>query len=348
MSRSHQGLALHSRALAPVSEMGTSDEDVVFRVAEEFLREFERTKAPRLKDVAKLAGCSRNAVKDHVRSAVAKEILSVTLKLPKREELSRKLAQKFQLAEAVVTQSTANWQDQKAIRSILAPEIPRYLERFATMAEREWGKRTPLRIGVDGGETLYQAVWDARPKLPKLKYELVPLVFGPVRFTAAIVANILAQKLQSADAKVLVRDEFKVKWAQHSSSKGLHFSIEMPDKKIASNLHLTLVGIGSTNAGRYQKEMPRTPRPARGKRQHFGDILNLPFDRTGRAHPTTPIRPVLLSLEDLKALSQRSLVVGAAGGRDKLEAIHTVLRCGYISVLITDPSTAEQLMEMKA
>ena len=54
---------------------------------------------------------------------------------------------------------------------------------------------------------------------------------------------------------------------------------------------------------------------------------------------------MLLSLADLQGLAKEdSLVVGAAGGREKLDALRVVLPSGYISVLITDQSTARALI----
>lgn len=75
-----------------------------------------------------------------------------------------------------------------------------------------------------------------------------------------------------------------------------------------------------------------------------GDILSQFIDRDGQlASPKIAQRTVSLSLDELKHKRQSIL---AAGGIEKVPAIHAALVGGYANVLITDIRSAEKLLEM--
>jgi hypothetical protein len=214
-------------------------------------------------------------------------------------------------------------------------------------------------IGLDGGLTLYKAVHDTATRdFPrKLSYELVPLVFGPLagnKYTATVVANLLESKLETLGMTVDVRDAFEIKaeWGRISDGgrrRGrMHFTINMLNRTVVSQLDFLFTGIGSHRAGLLHREMQLSRAKGRAPRGYFGDVLNLPFNREGdEVVPLSRSRAVLLNLSELRelAMSPTVLVIGAAGGTDKIDAIRTVLKCKYISVLITDAQTAMALVE---
>jgi DNA-binding transcriptional regulator LsrR (DeoR family) len=344
------------RALTPIWDKVASEDDVVIQCARAFAAAFEINPAqPQLKEIAQEAHCSRNVVKKHLAEAKRRGMLSINLQLPKNEGLSQRLAKKYGLAEAVVTLAQTMPNDQNSIRSALAPEAMHYLERFCIRLAEQRGEGGELCVGVDGGQTLYQAAREARfPQLPQFKYKLIPLVFGPLGaslYTASTVANILGSKLEAGGADVLVQDGFAIKadWSHTPDKQGkVHFTIDMTGKKTLSQMDLLFVGIGSQKAGLLKREIDLLPRNQKARMTLFGDILNIPFDQKGEElAPLAQSRAVLLNLNDLQSLSrsQSTLVVGVAGGEDKLDAIRTVLRYGYISVLITEYTTAVALVE---
>jgi DNA-binding transcriptional regulator LsrR (DeoR family) len=343
------------RSLTPIWANTAEDYDVVARCAEAFAKSFAHNPAePRVSHIAKAAKCGRNDVKEYLAKASRRGMLVLSLRLPKQGQLSHALARKYNLAEAIVTLNPADWSDQDSIRSCLAVELMNYFERFCFRLTEQEGERCPIRIGIDGGQTLHQAVWEADlSALPRVKYELVPLVWGPLvgsKFTASIVANILGMKLEALGAEVEVTDGFAFKASAHDSfdeKAPMQFTIEKTCAAAQLPMQLLLVGIGSGQAGLLHRELQSV---AKSKKpvKHFGDILNLPFDREGKQNESIAhSRAVLLSLFDLQRLSKSrsTLVVAAAGGEDKIEAIRTVLRCGYISVFITDPTTAMHLLK---
>ncbi len=73
-----------------------------------------------------------------------------------------------------------------------------------------------------------------------------------------------------------------------------------------------------------------------------GDILNHFFDKDGNPVETAiEDRLVSTSLEKLEELKN---VIGVAGGKRKVAAIHAVLKHGYLNVLVTDENTAKDLL----
>jgi deoxyribonucleoside regulator len=344
------------RALMPIWDDVANENDVVMRCAQAFATAFDRNPIePQLRDIAQEVGCSRNAVRNHLAEAKHRGMLSLNLRLPKKKRLSDELAEKYSLAEAVVTLIPTKWNDQNSIRSALATEAMRYFERLCIRLVQTNENRRLLRVGIDGGRTLYEAVREALlPKLPKIRYELVPLVFGPLagsQFTASVVANVFASKLEAFGADAVVQDGFEVRpeWTNgDGQQKEAHFAVEISSKTRKYPLDVLFVGIGSPKAGLLQRELLHFPRSQRMAMKFYGEILNLAFDQNGRELKfINRSRAALLTLKDLQrlSLSPSTLVIGVAGGKEKVNAIRTVLRCRYVSVLITDQATAGALME---
>lgn len=74
-----------------------------------------------------------------------------------------------------------------------------------------------------------------------------------------------------------------------------------------------------------------------------GDVLSHFIDKNGKLIANSiEDRLIGLSLEKLKELDN---VIGVAAGESKVNAIRAVLRGGYLDILITDLSVAEQLLD---
>jgi len=341
-------------ALAPLAERSHRTDDVVARCAQAFATDFAVNPArPRLTAIAQATGCSRNSVRGYLVEAQRRGLLMLAVRIPADETLSDRLASRYGLAEAVVTLTPTKWSDQASVRAALSAEAMWYLERACSRFAERRGEGSLLRIGIDGGLTLYKAAHEATPsRLPQLTYELVPLVFGPLEgssYTATVVANVLASKLESLGLSTRVCDPFVIR--RESRKRGgregrIQLTLEM-HRKVARDLDLLFVGIGSKNAGLFHRDMQLQGRRHRSRR-YFGDILSLGFDSQGRELALgTRTRSVLLNLQELQSLStsQRALVVGVAGGEAKVESIRAVLAGKYVSVLITDIATATALLE---
>ncbi|WP_159622068.1 sugar-binding transcriptional regulator [Ruania rhizosphaerae] len=74
-----------------------------------------------------------------------------------------------------------------------------------------------------------------------------------------------------------------------------------------------------------------------------GDILSIFYDADGTTVPLEAYESRIgIDLEDLRSID---MVIGAAGGKDKLQAIRGALAGGYLDVLITTESVAFALVE---
>jgi DNA-binding transcriptional regulator LsrR (DeoR family) len=77
------------------------------------------------------------------------------------------------------------------------------------------------------------------------------------------------------------------------------------------------------------------------ERGAIGDLCGRFFDAQGR-QCLVESGVIGISLEQLRALDQ---VIGIAGGEEKVMAILSALRGGYLNTLITDTVTAEAVLE---
>ncbi len=328
------------------------DEDAVVRCARAHAAACALSLAePTLSGIAKAARCSRNSVRGYLDEAVRRGYIELRLNLPKNQKLSWDLKQMYGLDRAIIPHTQTRWHDQESIRAALALELVRCFETLCQDINKERPLVSTIRIGIDGGQTLYSFAQHANHlRLPPLTYEIVPLLFGPLegsRYSASVIAALMAAKLELAELRVAVKDTFKISKKRleivGEHRRRIELLVDMPKDAIAPELNIVLVGLGSPRAGLMKRELEL----AGGNKSHFGDICNLGYDANGRpVDALSRARAVLLSLRDLQTLTTKAAtpVVVAAGGRDKVEAIHVALKCHYVSILITDEETAQYLL----
>jgi DNA-binding transcriptional regulator LsrR (DeoR family) len=347
--------AHHISEMMPLWKLqSTAKDDPIVRCAKAYAEAFKKHPLePRLKQITAEARCSRNHVKPNLETAVRLRYLRLIVNYPKDGELSNSLAQAYGLKEAVVTTAPADWNDQESVRTAVAPTILTYLEQVVACFHQADPTRRLVRIGVDGGQMLFQALHQGElVDLPPANYEIVPLGFGPLaepQYAAGVIANLLAIRIEMVHRKASVKDAFTIRadWQQGRNDYRRSFSVERQASPTA-DVDLLVVGIGSRKAGQLHRELQRAPNRRLHTSQHFGDICNLAFNRNGDA-VTSMVRnrASLLNLHKLRTMAANAdkLVIGSAGGRDKVDAIRTVLRNKYISVLVTDRETAIALLQ---
>jgi lsr operon transcriptional repressor len=115
--------------------------------------------------------------------------------------------------------------------------------------------------------------------------------------------------------------------------------------ELASTATVTLTGIGAAGPGasavrsQLLTEAEVASYAAMGA---VGDMLGEWFDAHGRiVSEATSNRRIGLSLDQLRGMPN---VVAVAGGREKAEAVLGAIRGGYLKVLVTDETTAEELL----
>jgi DNA-binding transcriptional regulator LsrR (DeoR family) len=116
------------------------------------------------------------------------------------------------------------------------------------------------------------------------------------------------------------------------------------------SITLALVGIGATEPSRGLASSGNAFSPQELKRLAakgaVGDICLRFFDAAGRP-VITELNERVISIE-LDQLRHTRRVVGVAGGRRKMAAIRGALTGKLVNVLITDLSSAEQLLASEA
>jgi DNA-binding transcriptional regulator LsrR (DeoR family) len=208
--------------------------------------------------------------------------------------------------------------------------------------------REGIRIGISWGTTLYQAVSALAATAAFAGVEVVQLLgaLGSInpRFDGFELARALAEKLHGQyrviQAPVIV------------ASRELR-ELLLREPQIAETLQrareadIALLGISSNNpahsalvrAGFLTVEESREIYASGA----VGHVCGLHFDSEGRilAYPLND-RAIGISAADLARIP---MVIGAASGPEKVEAIRGVLRGGLLKVLVTDAATARGLLE---
>ncbi|MDU0349631.1 sugar-binding transcriptional regulator [Actinomyces sp. MRS3W] len=127
----------------------------------------------------------------------------------------------------------------------------------------------------------------------------------------------------------------------------------MREEKVATTLALAaradvalvgVAGVEAKGAGNILAEyLTADVREAIREGGAVGHILDHHYDAAGRPVPT-PLTPRTLALP-LEELRQIPLVIGVAGGEDKVEAIVGAVRGGILSALATDYQTALSILD---
>ncbi|HEY3337268.1 MAG TPA: sugar-binding transcriptional regulator [Propionicimonas sp.] len=115
--------------------------------------------------------------------------------------------------------------------------------------------------------------------------------------------------------------------------------------ELASTASVTLTGIGAAGPGASavrSQLLTEAEVASYAGMGAVGDMLGEWFDAHGRiVSEATSNRRIGLSLDQLRAMPN---VVAVAGGREKAEAVLGAIRGGYLKVLVTDETTAEELL----
>lgn len=203
-------------------------------------------------------------------------------------------------------------------------------------------------IGVSWGTTIALI-----PQFIKINKKLntclfVPLVAGLGQAPYEIQANNIAIEFAKA---------FGAKWqllhapaiVENLEVKKSILSDSMVKKslEIAAKADVAIVGIGGPintstilESGYFgENEINELNREGA-----IGDICSRFFDINGNICERAEInnRIIAISLEQLKQIKR---VVGVAGGKNKIQAIKSAVKGGYINILVTDTVTAEELLK---
>jgi DNA-binding transcriptional regulator LsrR (DeoR family) len=201
-----------------------------------------------------------------------------------------------------------------------------------------------LKVGIGWGRTLH-AVVESLDAKRRVSIQVFPLIGGIGQVSPSFQVNELTRRTAEA---------FGGNWqplyapAFVAEPQARDVLLRHPDvgKVVGSwdHLDVAVVGIGhfvhhsSTFVVGYLEEHLLKMLVDRGA---MGDLCGRFFDAQGKQCLVEP-GVIGISLEQLRALDQ---VIGIAGGEEKVMAILSVLRGGYLNTLITDTVTAEAVLK---
>lgn len=247
--------------------------------------------------------------------------------------IERELKDTFQLRDAMVVPTPP---DPRLVREAVGQAGALYLQKTLSSGDV---------LGCAWGNTVNAAVQNLQPRRLK-NFSVVMALGGLTTVTAGMnpidMVRTIASKTEGqcyylpvpaiVDSKA-VRDVLL-------TDQGIRTAFS-----IARSANKLLVGIGDTTDHAAVIDMgflnPAKMAELRGKGA-VGDILARYFDKDGRpVKSDLEDRIVGLSLEDVR---QVPTVIAVAGGPSKVAPILGALRGRYVDVLITDETTAQQLL----
>ncbi len=287
--------------------------------------------------IAKELGLSRPTVSRLLKRAVEEKIVRIEIVDPYQEdaELAHTLCGELKLSNALVISGGSAATD--IIRHNVAYAAANYLENSIESGDV---------VGLGWGRTMKDLAEYIKPKRISGAV-FVPLLGGVGRVDASYQSYSIAESVSRS---------FQGKWLQlHApamvENKSLKEGIlELPDAREVvqcwGRLTKAIIGIGeSPFEGQflfydYVGEMERIQLSERGA---VGDVCTRFFDIQGRPIDYLQQECIAVELDMLKAVGT---VIAVAGGKQKARAIIGASRGRYISSLITDESTAREILDL--
>ena len=251
------------------------------------------------------------------------------------EEIGSQLVGAFGLERAVIT--AGEGLSGEALRRHIGLAAAEYLHNVLS---------DDLKIGIGWGRTLH-AVTKALDTGRRIDIQVFPLIGGMGQVSASFQVNDLARRTAEAFGGVW-QALYAPAFVADSQARDIllrHPDVERVVEAWAS-LDMALVGIGhfafQRQSSMFFAEYMDEPLLQRlEERKAVGDLCGRFFDIRGR-QCFEESGVIGISLRQLKALDR---VIGIAGGAEKVTAILSALRGGYLNVLITDAVTAQAVLE---
>jgi lsr operon transcriptional repressor len=284
-------------------------------------------------EIARSLRISRPTVSRLLERARKVGLVSINLRSEHLDslELSRLLRDRFGLAEALVVPDRAEG----------TSTGNRLNARLAVGGAQYLATRLPAgaALGVGWGDTIAQVI--AADEAVLSSRQVVTLTGGVDVYIPALARS----RLDVADrAAGIIPAPIVASTAELATALSAEPTIRRVLES-ATRLSYAIVGIGTPSVDAtlsrlgYMSEADAREISAQGA---VGDILGQFFDIDGNVLDLElHRRRIGIELEDLRRIQT---VIGVAGGQSKLDAILGVLRGRYVDVLVTDESTAADLL----
>jgi DNA-binding transcriptional regulator LsrR (DeoR family) len=291
-------------------------------------------------EIARQLGISTSKVNRLLQSSRQSGMVQISLHAPYQHlfDLAARLEQTFQLAEAEVVPCST--EENRALLSFLGMVGARYLLEHLQDGDV---------IAIGGGTTIHALVEAIQPQRA-YKVDVVPAV-GGVQGRATTDVNFLADRLAE---RLGGRSFHLLAPAFAESPQQREELLKMgPIREIlniARGARIALLGIGTVDpeSSRFVQFTALSTEDMKEialRHCGIGEVLALIYDRRGNpcARPYGE-RVVGLTMEELQAIPLR---IGVAGSSAKAVALLGALRGKCLHTLITDESTAEQVMKLQ-
>lgn len=253
-------------------------------------------------------------------------------------QLEEEMKELFSLQDVKIINS-GNMDDRGVMFELATSAIP-YFEQLI---------HSDMRIGVTWGRTLNTMISKLRTNF-EVKNLSVYTLLGSVSSSATFQPNILAQNLLSRYSGTLkiISAPFLCPTEQLCRDFKQIPEIDNILREV-KNLDLTLVGIGEAPQEHMAmlNDYPFDSAIIEDLINNgaVGDICGNFFDIDGKPCNSI-IKNRVLSI-DIQDLPQHKLVVGIAGGSNKVRSILGALHGSYLDILITDSQTASAVIAME-
>lgn len=290
-------------------------------------------------EIAQRINRSRSMVSRLLQEARERGLVEIRVHYPLKTDtdLERSLRQAFDLAQAWVLADPPG-------------DYETLLRRLGELGARclQQQLRDGIHIGIGWGTALYQVVRGIHTS--PLRDAVVIQIIGSVGYGDPVVdgpelARWLAQKLGATSrflhAPLIVENE-------ELAGALLQERTIAETLALAREVEVALVGVGTVEsslsslrrAGYLTEDELRALKEAGA----VGDVVARQLDARGRLLDHSLNRRVIgIDLESLRAIP---MVVGVAGGVVKAPAILAALRGGYIDALVTDATTASNVLAL--
>ncbi|HHV62718.1 MAG TPA: sugar-binding transcriptional regulator [Firmicutes bacterium] len=260
--------------------------------------------------------------------------IEIVSPFPACDALATRLCKEFGLKEAIIVPIQSD--SQTVIREVLGSVAAEYVGKKIADGQV---------IGLGWGRTIYEVVRFWNPQL-KARVQVVPLFGGFGQTEPWYQANEMARRVAEAlggeshplYAPIIV-DDVKIRDALLSDRTIGHVY------RLWDKVDLAIVGIGSsldTVTGQLNDYVSQNERQEVEAKGVIGDIALYFFDSAGRiVNVSLNDRLVGIRFDQLKRIS---LVVGVAGGEEKVKTIAGALRTGLLDVIVSDRKTIEVVM----
>ncbi len=320
-----------------LSPIEGSEEDLITRIAWLYYKE-KLTQ----QEIAERITLSRQKVQRLLEKARDLEIIQFTLKHPLVNllDVETRLCRCYGLKDAVVAPTAGSRPEDRSRAFAIAG---------AAYLERKLAPRKRCTLGIGWGNTTASLADYFEPSVAGSKIEIVSLI-GNLMLNVSMNPYIMAEKM----ARKLGASFYNI-WAPAIAQtreradvfKSEPWIKEVLDIGCRADVILISIGEASESASLFKMGYltPQDLRRLIGKGA-VGDILCRYFDAEGRfVNDSVHDRVIGIPMDVFG--DHKKVIIGVAGGPAKVPAIRAALLRKYINVLVTDESTAAELLRLQ-